>query len=358
MITKELIIEGEPKKDIFVVHWSNWGPRISGMYESVKNQCKYERRAGLRSECAISYEKEPDLETRKDNWFTPITWEEAKKADVWVLHSNIPGELIEDRKKKVSIAVLHGPTEHMIFKEWEKESKSLNLHIDLVWKMDATVCINTHEYDIMKLYDEKVGRVRYIPNSIDLEELKIDAMWQYDHHPAIISCDTPRVEKLPFHIIWAMPYIADKIPDARLNVFSLLLEPIEMWRNIFCRSHKRRLETLCENIQLANNNLKPFQSGADIGFNNNYSGIASRVTMEMMSYGIPVVSYGGEYTKYHAKIFDLHSIAEQVERCWNDLIVPGSTLKADTLKYAQENFHREKWVKDYVALYEELLSKK
>jgi len=327
------------------------------MYESVKNQVKYERREGLRSECAISYEREPDPKLRIDEWFTPIGWEEAKKADVWVLHSNIPGELVEDRKRKVSVAVLHGPTEHMMFMEWQREN-SLNLHISLLWKMDATVCLNTHEYDIMKLYDEKGGRCRYIPNSIDLEEMKIDAVWQYDHRPAILSCDTPRIEKLPLHIIWAMPYVAEKIPDARLNIFSLLLEPIGMWRNVFCRSHKRKLETLCENVQLANNNLKPFQAGANIGFNNNYSGIASRVTMEMMSYGVPVVSYNGDYTKYHAKPFDLHSIAEQIDRCWKDLTAEGSTLRADTLKYAQENFHRGKHVKKYVDLYKELLANK
>ena len=245
----------------------------------------------------------------------------------------------------------------MMFMEWQREN-SLNLHISLLWKMDATICLNTHEYDIMKLYDEKGGRCRYIPNSIDLEEMKIDAVWQYDHRPAIISCDTPRIEKLPLHIIWAMPYVVEKIPDARLNIFSLLLEPIGMWRNVFCRSHKRKLETLCENVQLANNNLKPFQAGANIGFNNNYSGIASRVTMEMMSYGVPVVSYNGDYTKYHAKPFDLHSIAEQIDRCWKDLTAEGSTLRADTLKYAQENFHRGKHVKKYVDLYKELLANK
>jgi len=150
----------------------------------------------------------------------------------------------------------------------------------------------------------------------------------------------------------------EKIPEARLNVFSLLLEPIGMWRNVFVRSHKRALETACENIQLANNNLKPFQAGADIGFNNNYSGIASRVTMEMMAFGVPVVSYNGEYTKYHARPFDLHSIAEQIERCWNDLKAPGSTLREETMQYTRENFDRGKHVETYIELYNELLAKK
>jgi len=343
---------------MFVVHWGNWGPRVSGMYESCKDQIKYERKEGIRSEYAIHYVETPDEKHIDEGWFTPITWDEAKKADIWVLHSGFPKELDEFSKTRKTVGVLHGPTEHLTFKEWCKiPGGSLNTHINLLWTMDATVCINTHEYDIMKLYDEKKDRCHYIPNSIDLDRLKDITPWKYDYHPAIISCDTPRVEKLNHHIIWSMPYVVEKIPDARLNVFSLLLESIQMWRNLFCRSHERQLEKHCENIQLANRNLFPFMAGADIGFNNNISGIASRVTMEMMALGIPVVSYNGEYTKYHAKPFDLHSIAEQIERCWKDLTIEKSTLRADTIAYAKENFDRGKHVKTYIELYKKLLGK-
>ena len=327
------------------------------MYESTKNQIKYERKAGLESDFANAYEAIPPPE-QVDGWLTPITWEESKKADVWVFHSKFPDELKPLSKEKVTVAILHGPTEHMVLKEWSKQGGDLNLHINLLWGLDATVCINQHEYDVMKHYDEKGNRLYYIPNSIDLDDYKKITPWEYQHHPAILSCDTPRIEKLPLHIVWAMPYVRELIPEARLNLFSLLLEPIQQWRSVLVRSHKRVLEASCENIQLANNNLKPFQAGADIGFNNNYSGIASRVTMEMMACGIPVVSYGGEYTKYHAKIFDLHSIAEQIALCWHDLNKKGSTLKKDTLKYAKENFHRETHIPKYIQLYEKLLGAK
>jgi len=339
-----------------IVHWGNWGPRVSGMYESIKDQIKYERREGLESDLGLAHDKTISEDQIDDGWLRPRPWEDAKNADIHVLHSKFPDELKEHLKTKKRIAVLHGPTEHMMFKEWTKGGGDLNLHINLLWEMDATVCINTHEYDIMKLYDEKVGRCHYIPNSIDLERFDNVIPWEYEQHPAIISCDTPRIEKLPSHIIWAMPYIQEKLPNARLNIFSLLLEPIGQWRNYFCRSHGRKLEKSCENIQLANRNLKPFQAGADIGFNNNYSGIASRVTMELMALGVPVVSYNGDYTKYHARIFDLHSIAEQIERCWKDLSASGSTLKDDVKAYAREHFDRGKEVKKYVALYEKIRS--
>jgi glycosyltransferase involved in cell wall biosynthesis len=328
------------------------------MFESVKDQIKHERQAGLQSDLCDPNEKfKAGRADTDDGWLSPISWEKAKAADIHVLHSWIPDEMRKIAGKKY-VAVLHGPNEHMLWKEWvsERKEEAFNLHINILWKYHATVVLNQHEYDILKLYDE-YGRLHYIPNSIDLERYQSDPFaWRYTNHPAILSCDVLRLEKLPCHIIWAMPRIKALIPEARLNLFSLSLEPIATYRNIFCRSKGRELEHLCENIQLENNNLQPFMRGADIGFNNNVSGIASRVTMEMQAMGVPVISYGGSYTPYVAKIWDLDSIAEQVARCWKDLTAEESTVRADTLKYAQDNYDRAKSVAQYVELYNKVLA--
>lgn len=344
---------------MYVVHWTNWSPRQSGMFESVKDQIKYERKAGLQSDLCDPNEKHKEGRADTDDgWLSPISWKKAEEADIYILHSWIPDE-IKKLKGKKHVAILHGPNEHMLWKEYvsNRKEESFNLHINILWKYDATVVLNKHEFDIMELYDEH-NRLHYIPNSIDLERYQnLGITWKYTNHPAIMSCDVIRLEKLPAHIIWSMPRIVKKIPEARLNLFSLPLEPISTWRNIFCRSKKRDLESLCENIQLENNDLRPFMQGADIGFNNNLSGIASRVTMEMQAMGVPVISYGGDYTPYIAKIWDFDSIAEQVERCWNDLSAAKSTVRKNTLKYAKEHYDREKEVVKYVELYNKLIEK-
>jgi len=140
-------------------------------------------------------------------------------------------------------------------------------------------------------------------------------------------------------------------------LFALPLVHIEFFRNIICRSKQRFLDfRCCENIQMKNGTLMPFINGADIGFNNNLSGIMSRVSMEMMAMGVPVVSYNGDYTKYHAKVFDLDSIAKQIERCWNDL--NSTDLKNECIEYAHKNFDRAFHVKQYIKLYEKLLEEK
>jgi glycosyltransferase involved in cell wall biosynthesis len=246
----------------------------------------------------------------------------------------------------------------MLLKEWttQRQQSSFNLHISILWQYDATVVLNKHEFDVMTLYDEH-DRLYYIPNSIDLERINAQQVsWEYANRPAIGSFDVPRLEKLPSHIIWAMPTIVDKIPTARLNVFSLHLEPIGTWRNMYCRSKGRVLEHLCENIQMENNNLMPFMKGVDIGFNNNFSGIASRVTMEMQAMGKPVISYGGDYTPYVARVFDIKSIADQVVRCWKDIQADPEGVAKRTRKYVAQNYDREKHVKSYIRLYEKLLN--
>jgi len=329
------------------------------MYESTKEQIKYERRNRHESFFVDTHKKEPVDAQIDDGWLRPIPWKESLNCDVWVLHSCIPNELLEQKKNRAMIAVLHGPNEHMLLKEFvsNRKEEAFNLHINILWKYDATVVINMHEYDILKLYDEH-DRLHYIPNSIVLERLEDVFPWKFEEHPAILSCDVLRLEKLPGNIIWAMPKIVEKVPNARLNLFNLELEAIATWRNIFCRSKARYLEHLCETIQLENGSLYGFMKGADIGFNNNLSGIASRVTMEMQALGVPVISYGGIYTPYVAKIWDLDSIAEQVKKCWNDLSDSSKTIKEDTKKYAREHYDRAKEVKKFIALYTEVLGTK
>ena len=343
-----------------IVHWTFWAPHKSGMYESTKDQIKYERRSGCESDLCVPLKEYKDgRDVIDDGWLTPISWEKAKGADIFVLHATIPEEILASHKGK-KVAILHGPNEHMMLKEWTSGGRTdpFNLHISILWEYDATVTIYEHEYDIMKLYDEN-DTLCHIPNSIDLERYQgKEITWKYANHPAIGSFDVPRLEKLPMNLIWAMPKVVEKIPNARLNLFSLKLEPIGTWRNVFCRSKLRELERLCENIQLENNNLRPFMRGVDIGFNNNISGIFSRVSMELMAMGIPIISYGGPHTEYIAKIWDLDSIAEQIERCWNDIQKDPVGMKKKMKNYATKNFNRGTAVKHYIKLYKLLLGKK
>ena len=350
---------------MLVTHFTPMAPGKSGMYESTKDQIKYERKEGIDSRFvdSVNYKMPGTF----DDWLEAVDWREALDADVWVVHCNIPPPLLEyikhseeNRKKHKLVTIMHGPVENMIFKEFAFMLKNIPepafsvTHINAIWDYDACVVLNQHEYNISSLFDEN-DKIVHIQNSIDLERYAKGFAWEFSNRPAIISADVPRVEKLPIHIVFAMPKVIEKIPTARLNMYALPVVDIEFFRNIICRSKKMHLLRKCmENFQMKSNTIAPFIRGADIGFNSNYSGIMSRVHMEMMAAGVPIVSYNGDYTEYHAKIFDLDSIATQIARCWEDLNNPEKKLREKTKEYAYKNFDRAVQVKKYVELYQKL----
>lgn len=353
---------------MLVTHFTPMAPGKSGMYESTKDQIKYERKEGLDSHLIDAMN--PKGFDITDDWLTTIRWDKAFDADIWVVHSNIPPPLFEyikkdeNRSKHKLVTIMHGPVENMLFKEFAFSLKNIQepaftiTHINAVWDYDACVVLNQHEYDISILFDEN-DRLVYIPNSIDLERYTKSFKWEYHNRPAIISCDYPRLEKLPVHIMFAMPKVIEKVPTARLNMYALPVVDIEFYRNIVCRSKKMHLLRSCmENFQMRSNTVGPFIAGADIGFNSNYSGIMSRVHMEMMANGVPIISYNGDYTPYHVKIFDLNSIAEQIKKCWDDLTDSRKKVKQKTVDYAYKNFDRGIHVKKYVKLYQGLMEGK
>ena len=353
-----------------VVHFCQMAPNKSGMYESTKDQIKYERKEGLESDIV---DAASNLNVgKKDGWLETVSWEKAKDTEIWVNHFGVPPPLLEyikdknNRKKHIIITNCHGPVEHMFLKEYGAMMLSnydlkafTDTHVNMVWNYDACVVINQHEYDVSILYDEH-NKLHYIPNSIDLERVDSKASdWPYVKRPAIVVADYPRFEKTPVHMIWSMPKVIEKIPSARLSVLGLPFENIEFWRNVFHRSKGQNLIMGCiDNLHIKSGPVIPYMRGADIMFNSNFSGILSRVGMEAMALGVPVVSYNGDYTDYHAKIFDLDSIAEQVELCWNDLNNPKKKLREKTRAYAKKHFDREVSVKKYIKLYEKLKEEK
>ena len=70
--------------------------------------------------------------------------------------------------------------------------------------------------------------------------------------------------------------------------------------------------------------------------------------------GVPVVSYMGDYTKYHAVAWNLDSIAETVEKLWSDLQDHGERIRKECVAYAQANFSMEKATQKYIKIYEEV----
>ena len=71
-----------------VTHFTTFAPAKSGMYESTKDQIKYERREGLESDLVCTFH--PDNDGMKDDWLVTQPWRSAMDSDVWVIHAGLP----------------------------------------------------------------------------------------------------------------------------------------------------------------------------------------------------------------------------------------------------------------------------
>ena len=341
-----------------VIHFSNWAPRRSGLYECCKDGIKYERKLGIDSQIAIYEKEKPESSLIDDEWLKPISWKECEDADLFVIHRGLPNEL--EKLKKPNIVVIHGTVEFLMLEELfsNAEKTPFNTHINLIKNCDAAVSVNSHDYDIYKLYDPK-DKLTMIHDAIDVERFTIEGhQYPFNHHPQILFCDSLRPNKFPSHAIWTMAEVIKKIPGARLTVVGLDLLGILTWRNLILRSPNNHLAANIENIQLLTNDVPSYLRGADIVINGNMSGIPSRTELEAKACGCSVISYGGEFTKWICKPFDIKSMAEKIIECWEER-KNNLNARQQERDWVIENANMEKQVKEkYIPLYEKVLREK
>jgi len=341
-----------------ILHFSNYAPRKSGLYECTKDQIKYERKFGIDSQMAVYELKTPHEHWVDDNWLKPVSWDWAEQADIFVIHRGLPLEVEKKFPNKKKIVVIHGTSDFLVLDEVSSKADRtpFNTHINLINRNDACVAVNEYDYDIYKLYDY-YDKLTYIRDSVDLERFNLEGYkYPFMYHPQIIFCDSLRINKNPSHIIWAMRKIQEKIPNARLTVVSLDLETILTWRNIILRSARGALCGLCENVLMEMTEIRHLLRGADILWNGNISGIFSRVEMEAMACGCEVVGWGNEYSQWQPKSHKLQDIADCVVDCWNTIKDNREEARKRVYQIASDNFSMETNVRDkYIPLYKKFL---
>jgi len=338
-----------------VIHFSNFAPNRSGLFECAFDQIKYERKYGIDSQMAIYEKANPNCER---DWLKCISWDECKDADLYVIHRGLPNEL--EKLNKPDIMVIHGTVEFLMLEEIFSEANKtpFNTHINLIKDCDASVAVNEHDYNIYKLYDPK-DKLVLIHDAIDCERFTIEGhQYPYNHHPQILFCDSLRPNKFPSHAIWTMAEVVKEIPSARLTIVGLDLLGILTWRNLILRSPGQHLAANIENIQLLTNDNPSYMRSADIVVNGNVSGIPSRTELEAMACGCHVVGYSDSFTKWKCNPFDTKDMARKIIDCWN-YIKDNPNARQEARNWVLENANMEKQVKEkYIPLYEKIIKEK
>lgn len=343
-----------------ILHFSNWAPRRSGLFEAVKDQIKFERKLGIDSQMALFETENPDKNLLDDNWLSPISWNECENADIYVIHRGLPQKFDTPENKKKVITVIHGTVEYLMLEEIISDANKtpFNTHINLIKDCAASVAVNPHDYDIYKLYDAN-DKLSMIHDAIDTERFTIDGYsHEFLNHPQILFCDSLRVNKHPAHAIWCMDEVVKNIPNAKLTVIGLELLNILTWRNLILRSPNRNMARNLEMIQFMHTDIRPYFKGADILINGNMSGIPSRVELEAMACGCQVISFSDSFTKWCAKPFDIKDMAKQITNCWEYIQKDKAKARLEARQWVLDNASMEKKVtEEYIPLYNKILKK-
>lgn len=345
-----------------VAHWSSFAPSRSGLYEAAKDLVLAERAAGIDSMFINMSVADPEKHLAKcpggrldECNLNPSTWEEAKDAHIWVVHRGIPVEMIEEAKKHYTVMAIHGGPEHMAMADIASNgnTQSFNSHINMVNNYSKAVALNEHDYKIWQLYADP-GQVVHIEDSIDVSRFAPEGYaWEFHGLPAILYADISRNIKLPFTLYWAMPGVHKKLPEARLEVYGLPFAEINTFRNMMIRAHDITLLGTLESVQLITSDLRPMMRGAHIGVNPNLSGVRSRVTMEMMACGLPVISSNGDYPIRQYRPYDTVGLERAICVAWEDMKkdIPAAREKARA--WAIEHWDVKKAVETgWIPLYE------
>jgi len=355
------ILQSEEK--LKIVHFSHWTPGLSGLANATFDQVICERRAGLKSHFVDAYTKEPvDLVERE---IKASPWSEALDADIWVLHKMIPQELLDANKKLEIpiIAVLHGSVQDMFMQTFLDDSDTdwWNLQINLLNQFDASVCVCPFDYQVNQLYIKDPKKLHFIREGVDPLRFSPEGdTMHFRYHPALMSKDTLRPFKYPYFTLWSMPKVIEKIPTARLNLFSLHLIDMCKWRNFFLRSNRGgNLRHTIETLNMIGFfDIAPFIRGCDITINNDYFGSQSRTAPESLMCGKPVVAAGqhNDYTPYTFTFGDSASFADAIESCWNDLQNQPNEVKETCLEFANEHFNLQNNLTKWIKLYQDILN--
>jgi len=341
------------------MHFANWAPSRSGLYECVKDQIKYERQNGIDSQLAIYETEHPNQNLIDDGWLKPVSWDWAKNATVFVIHRGLPEKIKNKFPKTKKVLVIHGTSDFLVLDEVisKADTTPFNSHINLINSTDVSVAVNKHDFEVYKLYDYSGKKMRLIHDAIDVSRYNLKGeKYKYKEHPQIIWSDSLRINKNPSVVIWAMAEVIKKIPTAKLSLYGLDLESILTWRNIILRSAGQRLNSNIENLAMNVKNVNTFMRDADILFNSNMNGIFSRVEMEAMACGCNVVGYDDLYGCYCAKAFNHIDVADKIMNCWNDRKNDIKQAQINARKIALNNFDMSKKVKnEYIPLYNEIL---
>jgi len=328
--------EGQ-KIDLRIAHWSLWGPRRSGMYETVRELISAENRIEgvLAGMCAVpsagtsQREKNahfqggfvdtqhPEMRTQDWGWG-------YKFADIHVIHFSFDLKL---GRLKPKVFMAHGTPEAVIesaLREPGSGKRSLLSGAEWIDKFEATIVTSQRAKQFWEVFDSSGKKMHIVNKGIDLE------WWQRSGtkadlpgKPSVLYGEVWRGIKHPARLFYAVNELYERNKEVRLNPWSLGPSR-QFWEEFVIQAGFQ--DFLGANrIPGVQEYPEHYYSRGDVLVSPVQAGDLSRVAQEALACGCPVVSwdtdpFGENYPYKAAKGFDIIDLAQKIEETYEEIL--------------------------------------
>lgn len=327
--------------------------KISGMTNSVKEICEAELELGVEAGIIDPLNREGGGEVqlrRRKIKVQPWSWALDKECVSFI--SSSPSDVFYQLPHKVYL--IHGMPQFSFIKQMLTTESSMDASIGLIRECDVSVCWSNFEAEYWRtMYPEKP--IHVANHGIDLQywcpaEPKTKFKW----HPTVVHADVTRIVKLPFTLLFATKLAQKKIPLLKLNLLSIDPKQQTMWMMMIA---KLNLELIVENmvVGLIDDPRDIFRA-ADIFVSSSQHGLMSRVSIEALACGTPVIVYEGQKDSYSSMKCreSPKNLSGAMVRLWNKMKDDPEKTREEARKTAEEHYDVKETAKQFIRIAEGL----
>lgn len=328
--------------------------KVSGMTNSVKEICEAEIELGVDAGICDPLKREGEGEVqlrRRKVDIKPWSWALDKECVTFI--SSSPSDVFYELPHRVYI--LHGMPQFAFIKQLLTGESSMDTSIAMIRECDASICWSNFEGEYWRaMYPEE--SIHVVNHGVDLEYWCPDEPEKpFRWHPTVVHADVTRIVKLPFTLLFATKLAQRRIPLLKLNLLSIDPKQQTMWMMMIA---KLDLELIVENMLLGLLvDPREIFRAADIFVSSCQHGLMSRVSIEALACGTPVIVFEGLKDSYATmKCKDSpSSISRAMVKLWSKMKSDPERIREQARQTAEKHYDVQETAQEFIRIAEGLL---
>lgn len=272
-----------------ICHWSLLNG--SGLHRVAEDLSKGECKAGFDSFLVGTVGRSPDVEV---------------EADIHVIHSCIPDNILLTGKAGKIVYMLHGTPEHCFQSSVEAglnqgygAGDPFMMLMQYLRIADVTVTGWQRHKDILQTMCDKNTRVEFVPMGVDTSVFKpVESRGKYAGNPSVLTAENCHYIKWPLDLFILWPWVSKELPDAVLHAPYLPRDQHRWFMPLIMRNGTA-YKSFISGQPLAKDDLINAFASVDFYIGLVRYGDHNRMALEAKACGCKLISYeGNEYADY------------------------------------------------------------